>query len=154
MMERLPKTDQNILVVDDSQIMRLFMKKILSQSFEVQTVDSAVSALESLYTMEEPSLVISDINLPEMNGFDLLKKIKTDNSLCKVPVMIVSGEKDSSSRIKCLELGAVDYVLKPFNPRELYLRVCHHLNINLKRSSQSDDQEINSLNINRFTSYE
>ncbi|MEO0897500.1 MAG: response regulator [Bacteroidota bacterium] len=112
-----------ILVVDDSPMMRMFLMKMFSETHEVELKNSAVEALEWLYLNPEPELIITDLNMEGMNGLQLLQKIKQDENLKEAKVMVISGEKQSQTRIKSLELGADDYLLKPFNPQELYLRV-------------------------------
>jgi len=72
---------------------------------------------------ERPDAVVLDIMLPRLNGFEVAKKLKSDPTTESIPVLILSAKGESESRIKGLELGAEDYLPKPFSPRELVLRI-------------------------------
>lgn len=92
--------------------------------------------MEALSFMQQgsvPDIIITDLNTPELNGFDLLTQLKASNYFKAIPVIILSGEEGSETRIKCLEAGADDYIVKPFNPRELEVRI----NVILKRYGKS-----------------
>jgi len=67
--------------------------------------------------------VVADLNMPEINGFEYIKKVRESGFFNDVPLIVLSGEESSSERIKCLKLGANDYLIKPFNPEELGLRI-------------------------------
>ena len=70
-----------------------------------------------------PDLIISDLHTPVMNGFELIKQLKAGELFNDIPIVVLSGEDNSEMRIKCLDAGADDYVVKPFNPRELESRI-------------------------------
>lgn len=70
-----------------------------------------------------PDLIISDLNTPVMGGLDLTKQLKASDIFKKIPIVILSGEESSEMIIKCLEAGADDYLVKPFNPKELEARL-------------------------------
>lgn len=112
-----------ILVIDDSVTMRKFLQLMLKKDFMVVETESAAEGLEWLYFNEMPDLVILDLNMKGMSGYEFLKRVQADQNLKSLEVLVLSGEKKSEERIKCLELGAKDYVIKPFNPKELYLRI-------------------------------
>ena len=109
-----------ILVIDDDiELCELLTDYLTSEGFEVETVNhgeqGAVQALA-----EEYALVVLDVMLPGMNGFDVLRKIRATSQL---PVIMLTARGDDVDRIVGLELGADDYLPKPFNPRELVARV-------------------------------
>jgi len=109
-----------ILVIDDdSELCDLLSDYLGSEGFEVDTVnhggEGAVQALAAEY-----ALVVLDVMLPGMNGFDVLRKIRETS---KVPVIMLTARGDDIDRIVGLELGADDYLPKPFNPRELIARI-------------------------------
>lgn len=113
----------SILVIDDSPMMRKFLQGMLRKEFHVVETESATQGLEWIYFNDKPDLIILDLNMKGMSGHEFLKRIQADESTRDLEVLVLSGEKKSEERIKCLELGAKDYVVKPFNPKELYLRI-------------------------------
>ena len=109
-----------MLVVDDDEVVRSLVRDGLErEGFEVRDVGDGASALEEL-AAEVPSLVILDVNLPERGGFEVLSAIRTAS---RVPVILLTGRVSEIDRVLGLELGADDYVVKPFSPRELAARV-------------------------------
>ncbi len=120
---------QKVIVIEDDFAIKMLIGAVLENSFEVTSFENPVEALAYLHKGNMPDIIISDLNTPEMNGYDLLVQLKTSNFFNTIPVLILSGEEGSETRIKCLEAGADDYILKPFNPRELEVR----LNVILKR---------------------
>lgn len=109
-----------ILVIDDdTELCELLSDYLSNEGFEVQTVNQGeAGAVQAL--AEEYSLVVLDVMLPGMNGFDVLRKIRESS---KVPVIMLTARGDDIDRIVGLELGADDYLPKPFNPRELIARI-------------------------------
>ncbi|MEE2665317.1 MAG: ATP-binding protein [Myxococcota bacterium] len=114
-----------ILVVDDNADMRELIGFILGREFAVHLARSGREALDMLEQLE-PDLVVSDIMMPEMSGTELCRAIKQDRRLRDIPVMLVSSKAESEMKIEGLELGADDYVTKPFHPRELLARARSH----------------------------
>lgn len=118
-----------VVIVEDDFPIKTLISKVLEYNFEVTAFDNGVDALAYLQKGELPDIIISDLNTPELNGYDLLVQLKTSSFFNAIPVIILSGEEGSQTRIKCLEAGADDYIVKPFNPRELEVRI----NVILKR---------------------
>ena len=118
-----------IVLVDDEPMMRLLLKQIFKTEFDVHVFTNGKEALNFMYAGVIPDIVVVDLEMPEMNGYELIKHFKSSGYFQNVPVMVLSAEETSSDRIKCLELGAVDYMIKPFNPKELQLRVQKILSI-------------------------
>ncbi len=114
------KTRYKILAVDDEQRMVRFIQLNLEQDgFEVVTAYNGKEALEQVRT-QLPDLILLDVMMPDINGFDVLKKIREVN---KVPVIMLTAKGEEDDRIQGLELGADDYITKPFSPRELVSRI-------------------------------
>lgn len=113
--------DSRILLVDDNRQLREMVKEILAKEgfLSVDTADCAGTA-EDYFQKGKPDLVILDINLPDGNGFSLMQKIRT---VSEVPVLFLSARDEDSDRLLGLGLGADDYMVKPFLPRELILRI-------------------------------
>ncbi len=118
-----------ILIVDDNEMMREFLTSYLSSKYHVNAVNGGSQAISYLQSGTIPDLIIADLNMPEMDGSTLIEKIRSNSLFCHIPVIILSGSKKSESRIKCLEIGAKDFIIKPFNPRELELRISHVLKV-------------------------
>jgi two-component system, OmpR family, phosphate regulon response regulator PhoB len=109
-----------ILVVDDDPRGRALVRTALErESFRVVEAGDGAEALEVLAS-DCPDLVVLDVNLPSVGGFDVLAQMRVANS---VPVIMVTGRTGETDRVLGLELGADDYVVKPFSPRELASRV-------------------------------
>ena len=118
---------KRILAVDDEQTICVILENFLSPDYEVITVNSGVEALSWLNN-NHPDLIISDIQMKEMDGFELLQEIRLMGYLKHTPVIMLSGRTQSSERIKCYKMGAQDYLTKPFNPEELKELVIKNLN--------------------------
>lgn len=113
-------TDKTILVVDDEPRMVQFITMNLElEGFRVISASDGYQAVEKV-TKELPDLVILDIMMPEMDGFDTIKKIREVSS---VPVIFLSVKGEEFDRVRGLDLGADDYITKPFSPRELISRI-------------------------------
>lgn len=109
-----------ILVVDDEKRMVRFIQLNLEQDgFQVITAYNGNEALEQVRT-QLPDLVLLDIMMPDIDGFEVLKKIREVND---VPVIMLTAKGEEDDRVKGLELGADDYITKPFSPRELVSRI-------------------------------
>jgi signal transduction histidine kinase len=111
----------NIVVADDNSDMRELIKSILGREFAVHVASNGRRALDLTRTIK-PDLVVTDIMMPEMSGTELCRAIKTDPNTVATPVMLVSSKADGEMKVEGLELGADDYVTKPFHPRELLAR--------------------------------
>ncbi|RDC56185.1 DNA-binding response regulator [Pedobacter chinensis] len=116
-----PKT--HILLVEDDEFMQAILDEILHVNYRIDIRPDGLSALAFLQSGNIPDLIISDLNTPNMNGLELIEQIKISDFFGSLPIMILSGEESSSKRIKCLDAGADDFVVKPFNPAELEARI-------------------------------
>ncbi len=112
-----------LMIVDDSEFMRRFLAKFLGKKLELIPVTDGVEALQKLQSGCRPEVILVDINMPNMNGFEFLEHVNSSPLFRTIPVIMLSSNDDSNDRIKSLRLGAVDYIAKPFNPIELELRV-------------------------------
>ncbi len=121
-----------ILIVDDESRMRRFVRLNLeTEGFDVIEAENAFEALEKVRT-KMPDLVILDVAMPDMDGFEALQRIR---EISDVPVIMLTVKDDEEDRIRGLDLGADDYVTKPFSPRELASRI----RAVLRRVSQSEE---------------
>lgn len=112
-----------ILVVEDERdIAALVAYHLTREGYRVRTAAGGAEALEAMLH-ERPDLVVLDLMLPGLSGLDLLHDMKQRAELGDVPVIVLTAKRDEADRIRGLELGADDYVTKPFSPQELVLRV-------------------------------
>lgn len=118
-----PKTAPRVLVVEDeADIAAVIAYQLTRAGFRVETALNGMAALDALHR-DLPDLLVLDRMLPEVSGDDVLKAVRADTATKGVPVLIVTAKRDQADRIDGLEMGADDYLTKPFSPRELVLRV-------------------------------
>ncbi|MFZ0616749.1 MAG: response regulator transcription factor [Chthoniobacterales bacterium] len=114
---------ETILVIEDEEdvtdLIRYHLKKA---KFRVIAAGDGAEGIE-LADTERPDAIVLDIMLPRLNGFEVAKRLRSGESTRSIPLLILSAKGESESRIKGLELGADDYLPKPFSPRELVLRI-------------------------------
>ncbi|MGB1249238.1 MAG: response regulator transcription factor [Candidatus Promineifilaceae bacterium] len=116
-------TQQTILVVDDDrQIVRLLRQYLEQAGYAVLTAYNGEHALQQLYSYR-PNLLLLDLGLPDRDGWDLTRVIRGDERVATIPIIMLTARIDETDRIIGLELGADDYVPKPFNAREVVARV-------------------------------
>lgn len=113
----------DILVVDDKAEIAKVIKIQLSGEYDVHHSVNPLEALKWMHEGHLPDLIISDFYMPEMNGHEFLLYLKASSLYQNIPVIILSSIESSGERIKMLEDGADDFILKPFNPQELKIRV-------------------------------
>ncbi|MDC0834573.1 guanylate cyclase [Leptolyngbya valderiana BDU 20041] len=113
----------SVLVVDDNEANRdLLRRRLKRQGYRVTVAEDGFRALELM--REQPfDLVLLDIMMPRMNGYQVLEQVKADSDLRDIPVLVISALDDLDSVVKCIELGAEDYLPKPFNPILLKARI-------------------------------
>lgn len=112
-----------ILVVEDERdIAALVAYHLTKEGYRVRTAEGGAEALEVLGA-DRPDLLVLDLMLPNFSGYDVLAQMRRRPELAEVPVVVLTARRDEADRIRGLELGADDYITKPFSPRELVLRV-------------------------------
>lgn len=111
-----------LVVDDDKQIARLIRSYLEQAGFQVSVAHDGETALHAL-RRDRPDLVILDLMLPDRDGWDVTRIVRGDPSLAAMPIIMVTARVEDTDRIVGLELGADDYVTKPFNPREIVARV-------------------------------
>lgn len=126
-----------ILIVDDQpKNLQLLAAVLYKNNYEVAMADSGISALEILENIT-PDLILLDIMMPEMDGFDVIEKIKEDDKLSDIPIIFLTAKNDNESIVKSFEVGASDYITKPFNNGELLSRVNTHIQLFTKTQKLS-----------------
>ena len=112
-----------ILVVEDERdIAALVAYHLTKEGFRVRTAEGGAEALEAA-AAERPDLMVLDLMLPGFSGYEVLQEIRRRPELVDMPIVVLTARRDEADRVKGLELGADDYITKPFSPRELVLRV-------------------------------
>lgn len=114
---------KRIVIIDDKPAIGQLISLYLSADYDFKSFGNAITALNWLRDGNTADLVLSDYGMPEMNGYDFLVMLKQNEFLKSIPVIFLSGEDNITTRIKLLEAGADDFILKPFNPLELKLRI-------------------------------
>jgi signal transduction histidine kinase/DNA-binding response OmpR family regulator len=117
-----PRGSEVILLADDNADMRAYIRRLLEPRWHVETVSNGQQALAAS-RLRRPDLVISDIMMPEMDGFGLLQALRASPATRDLPVMLLSARAGEEARIEGIEAGAEDYLVKPFSARELLARV-------------------------------
>jgi len=144
-----PAPAARILVVDDEpDIVALVVYHLAKAGYRVSSASTGPDAV-ALARRERPALVVLDLMLPGMSGFDVLRDIRADASTKGVAVLLLSARKEEPDRIKGLSLGADDYLTKPFSPQELVLRVQAILRRAEASASTADVLEIGPVTIDR-----
>ena len=111
-----------ILLADDNADMREYVKQLLLKRYDVQTVADGNAALAAIRN-GAPDLVLTDVMMPGMDGFELLRELRSDPNTGEIPIILISARAGEESRIEGIEAGADDYLIKPFSARELLARV-------------------------------
>jgi len=123
-----PNSKYTILSIDDEELYRQMIDiSLVFQGMKVIAAESGMKGL-SLARSAKPDLILLDLVMPELDGVSVCRQIMADSTLRKIPVVVLSGSHDSDEIEACLQMGAVDYLLKPFEPRLLGQVVQKHLN--------------------------
>ena len=117
---------KKIFLVDDTEFGLVRTKQFLKDFFTVYAIDSSAGMFELLEKVK-PDLILLDIEMPGMDGYESIKRLKNDERHAEIPVIFVSGKYDEESIIKGLSLGAHDYIVKPYSPQDMQSRITYHL---------------------------
>lgn len=127
-------TFNTILIVDDVlenlQLLSIMLTKV---GLQVRATKSGKEALSSV-TSSPPDIILLDINLPDMNGFEVCRQLKDNILTASIPIMFITGLNDVDEKLKAFSMGAVDYITKPFVPQEVIARIQNHLYTNKLQS--------------------
>ena len=112
-----------LLIMDDQSGTRKVLEHFLSKEFEVILRSDGMAGMNWLESGNDPDIIITELNMPHMSGKEFTKVIRASNLHRDVPIIILSGTDESKERIECLNLGADDFMLKPFNPMEIQAKI-------------------------------
>ncbi len=128
-----------VLIADDNADMRSYLSRLLGERWEVATAANGDAALQSI-RRHKPDLVLTDVMMPELDGFGLLRELRADPQLRSLPVILLSARAGEDARVEGLDAGADDYLTKPFSARELIARV--NTNLELARVRREATREL------------
>ena len=137
----------NILIVDDIPANLIVLGDILeSEGYNVRPVLNGFLALQ-VAEKEKPDLILLDIMMPDMDGFEVCRLLRENQNLCDVPIIFISALNETKDIVKALKTGGADYITKPFSYEEVLARVNTHLNIYLQRKElQEQSMKLSLLN--------
>src|SRR5210317_1720529 len=131
-----------VLAVDDTPENLDVVKGILGDDYQVKVAINGHIALK-IAQSQAPDLILLDIMMPEIDGYEVCRQLKADPATAEIPVIFLSALTDTKDKVQGLDLGAVDYVTKPFQPDEVIARVNTHLTVyRLKREVQAQHDEL------------
>jgi putative two-component system response regulator len=137
---------KTIMLVDDNATNLTIGKNILIKNYDVFTLESGFKLFKVLRRLL-PDLILLDIEMPEMNGYEVIKHLKASDQYCRIPVIFLTAKNDSGSELEGLSLGAVDYITKPFSPPLLIKRIEHQVLLeDQKRSLEIQKKELEVYN--------
>ena len=133
-----PSPDRpRVLIADDNADMRQYLVRLLAERYNVKAVPNGKAALEAV-AERTPDLILSDVMMPELDGFGLLRELRSDPKTKTIPIILLSARAGEESRVEGMEHGADDYLIKPFSVRELLARVQTHLEMSRVRKQAED----------------
>jgi len=117
---------KKIIVVDDNVENLTALKNTLKSAYDVFPSPSAVKMFDILKHIK-PNIILLDVEMPEMNGYEAIQKLKSDDAYKEIPVIFLTSMNDEESKKKGITLGAVDYIYKPFNSVSLLQQIETHI---------------------------
>ncbi len=140
----------NILVIDDDVSVRKFMAKVLQkEGYKISTATNGLEGLQNALE-QKPDLIILDVMMPDTNGFELCKRFQSEEKTKDIPIIFLTVRNESDDKIRGLNLGAVDYLEKPINTREMLARINTHIRLHTlyKRNLAYEQALMESENLN------
>lgn len=135
---------QSILIVDDHPGVAAAVKGKLGEDYAILTAESRDAAME-LALAERPDLVLLETKLPDLDGFELCRQLKSDPQTEDIPVIFLTAHDEAENEIRGLEAGAIDYIVKPIRPATLALRINNHLALKRTRDLLYNQSLVDSL---------
>lgn len=146
--------ERSVLVVDDNRMNRDLLSRYLKrQSLDVVTAENGIQALEMINS-QPFDLVLLDILMPGINGYQVLKRLKSEKAWRDIPVIMISALKDMEGVVKCIEIGADDYLPKPFNPVVLKARISNCLERKRLSDLEKEHKKIINETFGKYVSHE
>lgn len=136
---------QRILIVDDEKFNRQILSELLLPNYEVFLAKDGEQAIASAKASPPPDLILLDVIMPGMDGYEVLRRLRADERTCEIPVIFVTGMCEEEDETKGLDMGAVDYVFKPFRSAVVRARVRNHMSYIWQRKQLEQDAFIDGL---------
>ncbi len=136
-----------VLIVDDSSVNRELLKAVFDSSescYDIVEADSGMSAFQKIES-QIPDIILLDIQMPEMDGFEVCQKLKEDEKTRDIPVLFITALGDTNDKVKGFEIGASDYITKPINPDEVKARVNAHLKSREAEKSRMEAENLKTV---------
>ncbi|MDJ1182978.1 hybrid sensor histidine kinase/response regulator [Roseofilum casamattae] len=148
----LNSKQSTILVIDDTPAnLQVLMGLLSERGYEVCPMPSGKLALQGIHLDDYPDLILLDIQMPDLNGYEVCNQLKSDDRTRDIPVIFISALDDIFDKTKAFEVGGVDYITKPFQAEEVFMRVKTHLTLarlqkNLQQENKEQDRQLKSQN--------
>lgn len=143
-----------VLIVDDMSTTITALGEILKYHCKIKVATNGKKALEIAFSDDPPDIILLDIMLPDMDGYEVCKILKDNPQTRDIPIIFITASNDVEEEIKGLEMGAIDYIAKPFNSKLVRIRVMNHLELKLYRDMLKENSMIDGLtgiyNKNKF----
>ncbi|MDO9140928.1 MAG: diguanylate cyclase [Methylobacter sp.] len=136
---------QRVLIVDDEKFNRQMLSELLLPYYDVFLAKDGEQAIALANAEPQPDLILLDVVMPGMDGYEVLRRLRSDERTCNIAVMFVTGMSDEDDETKGLDMGAVDYVLKPFRSAVVRARVRNHMSYIWQRKQLELDAFIDGL---------
>ena len=127
-----------VLIVDDEPTVLASVSKVLNPHYRVLALNKGTYVLKTAKAIPQPDLILLDVQMPDIDGYNLIEQLKAEPTTSEIPVIFVTGDKSLEGEEKGLQLGAVDYITKPISPVTLLARVKNHLLIKHARDFLTD----------------
>ena len=136
----------HVLVVDDNPDLRAYVANLLTPAYRISTAADGIEALESIRA-DPPDIVLSDVMMPRLDGFGLVREVRADPRTRSLPVILLSARAGEESAVQGLDAGSDDYLVKPFSARELLARVRTHVALSRARREWAAELERTNLSL-------
>ena len=138
---------ETILIVDDAPENVALLSAMLKERYRTKVATSGARALEVAASDSPPDLILLDIVMPEMDGYEVCRRLKASVHTRQIPIIFLSALTDTIDKLRAFRAGAVDFVVKPFHPEEVGARVETHLKMNrLQRELEKANQQLLEAN--------
>jgi len=125
----MQKDRKTILIVDDASENIDVLRGILKDQYKIKASNNGARALDIAFATQPPDLILLDVMMPDMDGYEVCQRLKDDPRTARIPIIFVTAMTDTADEVKGLELGAVDYLTKPVNPPIVRARVKTHITL-------------------------
>jgi len=140
-----------ILIVDDTPENLTLMNNLLKDDYKVKVANGGEKALKIVASDSPPDLILLDIMMPGMDGYEVCRQLKCDPSTSDIPVIFLAGRSEMEDEKKGLRLGAVDYIIKPFNPHIVLARITNHLALKTMAEALKDQNVFLEIEVAKRT---